>query len=445
MKKLLILLLALGVIFSLAACNTNTDTPSNENNGNEGGGDNTDECPGHFDNDGDGYCDACDEEYTPEETGLVDYTVSVKTDLGEACVGVKVEFYKNDETAASALTGADGTATLSIVGGTYTVVLTDGMKETWIADAYTAEVSEAKKSLDITVYDNTPDGSEEKPYGVSDTETSYTLAAGGNACFYMRNVSVILTVKGTDIKLTLGEEEYTPNSDGIIELTTETVAEGSTYVTIDFVITNLSEDENSVSVCFSYLPGSSENPIFAPLGETASVQVAKNSTVYYIFRAEKNGMLMLSTSDENANIMLYNLTRGTVTSYNTGKGAICIAALEGDEISIPVASIGAEDVNTVTFTLSFAEEGTSDKLTLGIGTTFVTVAKGKTLTFECGEISEITVSGSNVKVYLNGEEITDSSFTVSAGDTVALENVSDGAEDIEITAILTPDGEASEG
>ena len=152
---------------------------------------------------------------------------------------------------------------------------------------------------------------------------------------------------------------------------------------------------------------------------------------------------MLSTQDASASIMLYNLTAGAVTSYTSG-GAVCVYVNEGDEVSVPVASLGTDAVNSVTFRLTEAKADSTEPLTLALGTTELTVKSGSCVTFISACANEITVDASGVTVTKNGEEITQGSFTTELGDVIVIENTSDGGADIIITAALITDGETGE-
>ena len=69
LKRILMLLLALSLVFALFSCNDTGDEPCDEHTDDDEDGicDVCEECIEHFDDDEDGYCDACEEDMGGEK------------------------------------------------------------------------------------------------------------------------------------------------------------------------------------------------------------------------------------------------------------------------------------------------------------------------------------------------------------------------------------------
>ena len=442
MKKILMCLFALMLVLSigmcLAACNTdeggNEGSGNDENNETPGTGDSEDdECEMHFDTDGDELCDVCGAEYVAED-GMIDFTVTVVDEAGEPIEGAVVEIMKSGVTVESGTTGADGKITVSIVGGSYTVMITDGLPENFIAGITEVNVNNSENNAEITVVDNTPDGSSDKPYAVTNEYTDYTLPTGGKLHFTMRGAEATLVVFGKNVKVTVNENEYTSDG-GRIDIDVASVTDiTDTFAQLTFTVEGIEGD--IVNIGYEYLPGTSDNPLSATLDNLVGIEVPKDKTVYFKWTADEAGILMLTSPTPTNNIMLYNLDTYNATAYTSGASGTYIRVGVGDTVSVAIASLSSDERSTVEFKLVLYAASETDPLPLLIGENYLNYQAGEAISYVYrGMSGTLAISGEDVTVTVNGEaaELTDGKLDVTDGDVITVTNNSDEASGITVT------------
>ena len=427
MKKLLtltlILAFALTCIFALGACNTN-ETPND--NGNENNGTNNDDepCTKHFDLDGDYECDGCGALLDPEDdTSTVTVTL---VGAGDAVYAGATVVAISDNGEFAAVTNASGVATLELAYGSYTFVVSEGLPENHYADLYTDVIENETESITLTVIDNTPDGSAEKPFHVIESGESFNVGAGGKLYMTMRVANVTVTVKGEGLKLTVTSDntEYVSEGGEITLKISDHADLENTFAAFSFTVE--ASASTSFTVEYVYPLGSYENPIDAALGSTDAA-IPLESTVYYKLVAEADGILRVSTADALGKIMLYNLT-SYANEVLEGAGYVYVTVAAGDEISIGVESLAKEEINNVSFVLEYFACTETGPFPAGEGEVRLNLDGGESAYIKATATLSLTVEGTGVTVMKNGTAVeTDGAIEVSENDVITVTAGADGA------------------
>lgn len=375
---------------------------------------------------------------TPTEAPdvTVEYSVTVIDQEGVAVPGAKLSLLVDDEVKYTATTDADGKATLSVKAGSYALVI-DEMPEGYYDVEYSHEITASVDNVSITieVVNNTPNGTEERPYVMLEDALVLKIPAGKTYHLLAYGSNRILNVENPSVKITYKGKDYTPNSDGVIELevSAETAREP-----IKFTVTNTSESENTVTVNIASPLGTAENPIvITDLGtEITAEDASADGIVYYKWISTGSGILAVTSYDAHNNISFYNMTTYVVSSYTDGSVAEYIQVNEGDEISITVSSKSSE-ASDVTFTLSLCDGDADSPVMIIDSISVFGIMAGKELSFTA-ETGSVTVSGSDIEVIFGDSTLTPDEegkieLDLSEGDVFTVKNTSEERREITVT------------
>ena len=416
------------------------------------GGNRNNVCDGHVDADDDYLCDKCgdhfddgDETVIPEVVG-VDVTFTVKLDSGESLSGVRFRIYRNEK-EFNLVSGADGSVKGNIPAGTYYIEFdsTTFPSEYCYVDMYGVKIEETTTAVSILVVNNEPDGSVAKPFPINDETLEISIAPGEELYYSSRGTGFrYVEINGGDLVVSYNGQTYT-SEDGklIVGITSEDVETPAIFSvknnTGDVIVAELDV----------YAPlGSYDNP--RELNETdASIDVADGKTEYYAFRAEKNGIFVITTSTLGGEILVTrNIIRinddgeetviSTITSECSYGYAGYIYVSEGDEIKIGDSYVAPGDnVNTVaddnstSHTVDFThklysatEEDPAPVLNSGV---FIRLDGGESIVFSAAAGSVVQIASDNsVDVYYDGVEITNGAeFVVEADSVFTVSNKTD--------------------
>lgn len=336
LKRFLTLLLALILVLSLASCK---------------------KCKDHVDADDDYLCDNCGEHYDdgdeqPDDpnAGIVekDVTFTVKLDNGE--ILSYVSFTVSGKAGSFELvSGSDGTVKQTLAVGTYSVSFGDGsLPEFCTPDTFGFKVEEGTASVDIVIIDNTPDGSVEKPFFISENETSITLAPGQELFYNYRGSSpkyIIVNNEGAVVNF--GGESYEAENGAVTLFVVPEIGKATV-----FSIENNTDEEFTATLSLVAPLGSSENPI--ELTESsATVSVSEEETVYYKWVADKDGVIVLTSQSEHNSISLTKVLENDVLviSQTGGRSAAYLVVSAGDEITVGVSALNAPEKVEIGFAL----------------------------------------------------------------------------------------------
>ncbi len=409
-----------------------------------------DKCEGHVDADDDYLCDKCGEHYddgdeapeNPEpEANATEVTFTVVLDSGEPLAGVKFTLERGGK-VYDFTTGSDGTVKASIALNTYYISFDlDTIPEYCMPDAPAGvKIDENTSDVSFTVINNTPDGTEKKPFFISENETDVTLAPGQEIFFNYRGSSMkTVTIRVAGISVSYNGEIYGSVGDLL-----EVPLYPEIGVMTLFSIKNETDSEITTVMELIAKIGSSENPIEITESNTV-VSVLPEEVIYYEWTADKAGVVVLTSSAVNGSITVTRILENDVPviSQINGGGAAYITVSEGETITINVSLLDSEELEAektvdIDLLISIYEGdeaepvpvlGSQISISLDAGVKVALKSEaGKSLSIS-DEGAVCVYDGDDVYTNENGNEI---SFELSSA-IVFVENKSDSTNDIVIS------------
>ena len=308
-----------------------------------------DKCEGHVDADDDYLCDKCGEHYddgdeAPEipstEENATEVIFTVILDSGEPLSGVKFTLERGDK-VYNLVTGSDGTVKASIELNTYYISFDlETIPEFCMPDTPAGvKIDENTSAVSFDVINNTPDGSEKKPFFISENETDVTLAPGQEIFFNYRGSSMkTVTIRESGISVTYNGEIY-----GTVGGVLEVPLYPEIGVMTLFSIKNETDSEIATVMELIAPIGSSENPIEVTNNSTVA-SVLPEQAVYYKWTAEKAGVVVLTSSAANGSITVTKILENDVPviSQINGGGAAYVTVSEGETITINLSILDSD-------------------------------------------------------------------------------------------------------
>ena len=420
MKKIFILLLAAVLVLAFASC----------------GGDDKPACTAHTDADDNLLCDNCGvsfddgaEAVIPDVTGK-EVTFIVELKDGGTLSGVKFTLARGEK-SFDLVSGADGSVKQTLDIGAYSVSCDySTLPENHSVETLGFKITETTDTVKIIVVDDTPDGTEDKPFWLLDESADYTFEAGQTLHFTIRgNGEKILTVFSSDVIVTYSDKD----SDNVLD--TYLPEDGKVVVSIDqkstnFSVTNTSASSATITLLIEIPLGSMGNPIVLETN-SGNAAVSSATTLHYKWIADKNGVLVATTTTANANISVTRYIPKIVDNNGVEEEILIPVVLlidsettayvqvnEGDEIMIVVSTENKEEL-LCDFALAIYA-GTDSEYVPVIGQNLMVYidgdsnfvfkgAAGKTLSVSDDKYVSITYDGITY-TNENGNEI---SFTLS--------------------------------
>lgn len=279
----------------------------------------------HIDKNDDFLCDECGAEF---DDGLEIITSTVtfelKDEAGAAMAGIKFTVESASDTY-DLQSGADGKATVTLPVGTYDVIYDDTtIPFGFQPNLHVLRVKEDTTSVPVTVVDNNPNGSAERPYLVNDDVFAISIGAGEQVHYTCRVATFRnMKIEGAGIVILYGDKEYLAGEEFIITNDTTEV-----NFMASFSVKNTSSEKIDTEIVTIYEPGSRENP-FAAEGNEITVNLEKGEIVYYKWTDEDRCILKAITSDNKCPVKLSKV------EIKVGEN--------GEELEIPIESETFED------------------------------------------------------------------------------------------------------
>lgn len=313
------------------------------------GGNKTPECT-HVDKDDDYLCDLCGEHFDdgdeePEQPAVTtkEVTFIVKLDDGTVLSGVKLALVRGD-IRIDLVSDANGKATAALEQLAYSVEYdTDTLPEYCMADTSGFKVEEGTTEVNLIIIDNTPNGTEAKPFPVLESEIAVTIGAKEELVYVYRGSSMkILSLDNADVIVSYGDEERNASADNPIYVIPSDIGK-ATYITLK----NPTNEEISCTLHFDAPLGSNENPI-AIDERCVTVIVNNEKTVYYSYTVANDGVITLNCDNERNSITLTRIIMKNgepipQTVQTNGLSSISMEVKEGDVITIGVSALEAND------------------------------------------------------------------------------------------------------
>ena len=285
-------------------------------------------------------------------------TLTVKDQDGNVMPEAVLTILPAIEEGESATLTADneGTVTVTLPEGEYTVRF-DVLPEYVLGIDTKITVKAGMEPVTLEVIDNTPNGSEERPFVINEDSLTVTVPAGETYHFTLfggYNRTLHVTDAGAEILFR--DQTYAPDENGSIAVRIVTDSpRDHAYV----ALTNKSGDTREITLNLVSDPGAMDNPIvIETLGEAITANVPQDGMVYYRWTATAAGKLTVTSADAINNISLNNLANSKVTDFTNGAESVTLEVAEGDTITIVVSVIGGDkqaETNPVTFTLTLGE------------------------------------------------------------------------------------------
>ena len=402
-------------------------------------------CPGHVDANDDYLCDNCGEhfddgdEVKPSENNGVEVTFTVLLDNGQPLSGVKFTLTRGDKTY-SFISGADGTVKQSIIPATYALSYdAETLPEYCWIDIPGVKIENSTTSVTITVIDNKPDGSLNKPFPANDESSEITVAPGEELYFSCRGQSLrYVSIKSDSLVVNYNGETYSA-IDGEIKVPVSSVDVETPTI---FSVKNIST-ESVTATMEIYAPlGSYDNP-HKLTSTTATAEVVTETSVYYVYTAEKDGVFVISSPTSGNDILITrNIVNdegeivSTITAESSEDSKGYIYVTNGDEIKIaisyvapksddstkPVADKGNEtqtESHTVEFSFNIYGATNEDPVPVYNNDILIRLDAGKTLVFCSEEGKTVSVDGNSSLIVMNNDS------SISVGEATSL---ADGAK-----------------
>ena len=361
-------------------------------------------CTAHRDANDDGKCDSCEKafddgiEAKPEE--LVECTLTMISDKGETLASVAFAL-KNDKHEYALTSGADGSVQATVATGTYSVVIADDvLPEGFLLISNTVEVKADTTAIAISVMDNNPDGTQEKPFFVFEEEIALSIEAGAELYYIYRGAALrLLTIEHAGLAVV-----YQGNTvsavDGVVSLTI-TPEMGAMQ---SFVVKNTTNAKIEATMTLVAPLGSMENPI-VPEENSVSASVPAGDAVYYSWTADKTGVLLVTSENPLNNISLTNTATYAVSEMTMGGKGVYIAVSEGDVVHISVGSTDEDNAVVIDFALRCYTGSANDSIPVVAEQMDLSMAKGSTLYFIVEDAKTVTVTDEDaaISVLVNGE------------------------------------------
>lgn len=352
-KKILVFTVAFAMLLSLVSCDKCKDGHIDEDVDFI-----CDECGEpmpcyHADEDGDFLCDKCGEFYEAPVV-YADFTVTVKSEDGAPVSGVKAIVTDSEGAEVlSATTGSDGKVSGNAPTGEYYIsfeIESDGY--VYVPNGFIDIKKDGNDFVYVTV-DNTPDGSAEKPFFISEDTATYTIPAGATFTFTIKGTERTLVIENANVTLNYNGATVTPD-DGKIEVRVSGSTDPNSPPTA-FTLTNTASADNEVTLSFVSDPGTRENPIEIALGTEYTTPVITNeSIIYYTLNAAAAGSITISSATEGNVLKLTNLTKSQVTDYTDGTAgaSVTVSGVDAGDVILVEVSIKStvipEDPNAPT-------------------------------------------------------------------------------------------------
>ena len=285
----------------------------------------------------------------------VDVTLTVQDQDGKPMTEAVITILpvSGESEGESYTTDESGKVNASLDAGAYTVRF-DVLPEYVLGIDTEITVTAGMDPVVLGVTDNSPNGSEERPFVINEDTVSATIPAGTTYTYTLFGANNrTVTVQNANLEITFKGTTYTPDENGEISFR---VTADSPREHVFFSVTNKGTDAVETTVTLTSDPGAMDNPIVIEiLGENVSANVPKDGMVYYKWTATTTGHLTVSSSDSINNISLNNLTTSQVTDFTQGSESATISITEGDVITIVVSTVGGDrnaEFQTVTFMLT---------------------------------------------------------------------------------------------
>ena len=286
----------------------------------------------HVDKDDDFVCDKCGEDFDDGiEKESCSFTV-VDSD-GNKLSGAKFTLARGSvkETFTS---GANGTVSAELLAGKYSVEFDyDTIPSGFLPSVFAIEVKEDATSFELLIMNNNPNGTEERPFVLSENETSGSIPANGEVFYALHGGNgKKLVIENENVTVVYNGETYRPEN-GIVEVPfSSDIGEMNR-----FSVKNGTASDIELVVQLVSPLGSFDNPIVIS-ENSVTANVPAGGGICYKWIAPSDGVLLITSDNTKNNINLTNSTTNVVSSQTDGSAGEYMAVSAGDEVIISVSA-----------------------------------------------------------------------------------------------------------
>ena len=399
-------------------------------------------CKGHLDKDDNLKCDLCGADFndgmenqgeTETDDNLVDITLTVKDEKGNPLAAVEIHLVY-DESKYTMITDENSVVTHSVkVGEYYLEYNYDTIPEGFFQKDFSVNVQPDSTTFELGFMDNNPDGTEGKPFYISESETELVIESGQEIYYNYRGaIEKNLVIRSNDLSVTYNGEIYQP-VDGVI----------SFYIVPEIGVSTVFSVKNNSSVTVSEVLelisplGSMDNPI-ALSGNAVSVNLPAEAILYYSWTVNKSGVLAVNLPDNSKKSVGISriLANDVPISSQTGEDNYAYMAVEKDDVITISVSNNAKKEVTVDFTLEIYAGTESEPVPVMTDYIDLSYVQGQRISFtaEAGKVITIRDEDSITVAYDGGTLAPEKgkiSFTLTEGKTVfTVENTYEGINSV---------------
>ena len=384
--------------------------------------DGVDKVCSHRDVDDNGKCDSCGVDFEDgsefDTPATADVTFTLQLDNGEILSGVS--FVISADSKEYALSSDDnGKATASLPVGSYSFTYDyETLPSGCMPDTFSLTVTEDMTEVTLVIIDNNPNGTQAKPFFVSEDTTEISIDANAEIYFNYRGAATkYLTIANENISVTYKGTEYTA-VDGVVTVIIEATIGESTV----FSVKNLSGEAIDTTMSLLSPLGSMDNPIIVD-ENSFTASISGGAAINYLWTADKDGVLLVTSENSLNNISLTNTVTNAVSSMTAGSKGEYIAVSAGDTVRITVSCTDEDATADIDVTVNCYDASAENPIPVIKDSVDFSVLAGAALTF-------VAETGKTVK-------IEDEGVTVTVGDTVYTAD-----DNGIITVTLAGDGES---
>ena len=338
----------------------------------------------------------------PQKTDVVKQcTLSVKLDNGEDISGVKITL-KQGENEYQLVSGENGTVAVELSVGKYSVSYDyDSLPSGCYPDTDAVEITADTSEITLTIIDNNPNGSAEKPYFIANDVTEFTAEAGAEVHFIYRGAALrYLTIANEGVSVSYKGTVYQPENGVVTVVIAPQVGEMTR-----FSVKNNSSAKIESSLSLLSPEGSMENPIVLE-SDSVDASVPAGEAVYYEYTAEKNGILVVSSQNTLNNISLINTTTNAVTSFTLGGAATYMPVSAGDTVKIAVASTNSEQAAVIDLSVKCYQGTADDPVPVLDGSVELSFAPSATVAFSAAPGKTVRLSDASATLTVGDKTYT---------------------------------------
>lgn len=297
-----------------------------------------------------------------EQVKQTTVTFSVKDQDEIAVANLQVTFTDENEDTVSATSDENGCFTLTLKTGSYKLSYLNDYEILggyYLPETYSLSITEYTTAVRLLMTNNTPNGTLDRGFPLSVGENEITIPANtGYYYIVYRAVNLYVSINSQNVSVAYKNTTYTADEDGNISVA---LLGTNTNSVETFLITNLTDSEQTVTVNVGSAPGTQSNPLALSLDKDVTTKsLAAKEDVYYTYTATAAGTLTISLKSENSYLSMTNVSNSV--NVNTADdededGIISLVLNEGDEVIIVCShTLTGEETASVIFNATFAGE-----------------------------------------------------------------------------------------